>query len=163
MADQKPSFASTFPPRVEVFEVGPRDGLQNELRTLQTTDKARLIEALIDAGERRIEVSSFVSPRWIPQLADAEKLLSLLKRPEGVTFTALVPNLKGLERAKHVGAELPTFVGQVDHPELRQHGAIASTPAPRLPASCASLLRNQRGPRRAALPSAGLLGARLVV
>ncbi len=103
MADQKLSFASTFPPRVEVFEVGPRDGLQNELRTLQTTDKARLIEALIDAGERRIEVSSFVSPRWIPQLADAEKLLSLLKRPEGVTFTALVPNLKGLERAKQVG------------------------------------------------------------
>ena len=76
MADRQASFASTFPKRVEVYEVGPRDGLQNELRTLQTADKARLIEALIAAGERRIEVSSFVSPRWIPQLADAEKLLA---------------------------------------------------------------------------------------
>ena len=103
MADRQASFASTFPKRVEVYEVGPRDGLQNELRTLQTADKARLIEALIAAGERRIEVSSFVSPRWIPQLADAEKLLALLKPPQGVIFTALVPNLKGLERAKQVG------------------------------------------------------------
>lgn len=95
--------ASDFPKRVDVYEVGPRDGLQNELRTLHTADKARLIDALIEAGLKRIEVTSFVSPRWIPQLADAEKLLGLLKRPEGVTFTALVPNLRGLERAKAVG------------------------------------------------------------
>ncbi len=95
--------ASAFPKRVSVYEVGPRDGLQNELRTLQTVDKARLIQALIDAGEKRIEVTSFVSPRWIPQLADAEKLLGLLKRPDDVAFTALIPNLKGLERAKAAG------------------------------------------------------------
>lgn len=91
---------SSMPKRVDVYEVGPRDGLQNELRTLATTDKARLIGALIDSGMKRLEVSSFVSPRWIPQLADAEKLIGLLPVRSDVTFTALVPNLKGLERAK---------------------------------------------------------------
>ena len=99
------NFASQFPKKVDVYEVGPRDGLQNELRTLATEDKARLIEALIDAGEKRIELTSFVSPRWIPQLADAEKLLSSVPRREGVMFSALVPNLKGLERAKEAGLQ----------------------------------------------------------
>lgn len=99
------NFASQFPKKVDVYEVGPRDGLQNELRTLATEDKARLIEALIDAGEKRIELTSFVSPRWIPQLADAEKLLSLVPGREGVMFSALVPNLKGLERAKEAGLQ----------------------------------------------------------
>ncbi len=99
------SLAATFPRSVDLYEVGPRDGLQNELRTLATEDKARLIQALIDAGEKRIEVTSFVSPRWIPQLADAEKLLPLIPRRDGVTFSALVPNLKGLERAKAAGLQ----------------------------------------------------------
>lgn len=97
--------AATFPRRVDIYEVGPRDGLQNELRTLATEDKARLIQALIDAGEKRIEVTSFVSPRWIPQLADAEKLLPLIPRRDGVMFSALVPNLKGLDRAKAAGLQ----------------------------------------------------------
>lgn len=91
------------PKRVSLYEVGPRDGLQNELRSLATADKVRLIDALVAAGETRIEVSSFVSPRWIPQLADADKLMGLVKRPPGVTFSALVPNLRGLERAKAAG------------------------------------------------------------
>ena len=94
-----------LPEKVDVYEVGPRDGLQNELRTLPTRDKARLIEALIAAGEKRIEVTSFVSPKWIPQLADAEELLRLVGRREGVTFSALVPNLKGLTRAKEASLE----------------------------------------------------------
>ncbi|MCY1023169.1 hydroxymethylglutaryl-CoA lyase [Pyxidicoccus sp. MSG2] len=94
-----------LPKRVDVYEVGPRDGLQNELRTLPTRDKARLIDALVSAGEKRIEVTSFVSPKWIPQLADAEELLRLVGRREGVVFSALVPNLKGLERAKDAGLE----------------------------------------------------------
>jgi hydroxymethylglutaryl-CoA lyase len=102
---QPTSPLTSIPKRVEVYEVGPRDGLQNELRTLATTDKARLIEALITSGMKRIEVSSFVSPRWIPQLADAEKLMSLIPRREGVVFTALVPNLKGLERARAAGLQ----------------------------------------------------------
>ncbi len=93
------------PKAVSVYEVGPRDGLQNELRTLATPDKARLIDALVASGLTRIEVTSFVSPRWIPQLADAEKVLALVKRREGVTFSALVPNLKGLERAHAAGLQ----------------------------------------------------------
>jgi hydroxymethylglutaryl-CoA lyase len=91
------------PKKVSLYEVGPRDGLQNELRSLTTADKVRLIDALVAAGETRIEVSSFVSPRWIPQLADADKLMGLVKRPLGVTFSALVPNLRGLERAQAAG------------------------------------------------------------
>ncbi|WNZ65694.1 hydroxymethylglutaryl-CoA lyase [Myxococcus sp. MxC21-1] len=94
-----------LPKQVDVYEVGPRDGLQNELRTLPTRDKARLIHALVAAGEKRIEVTSFVSPKWIPQLADAEELLRLVGRRDGVVFSALVPNLKGLERAKEAGLE----------------------------------------------------------
>jgi hydroxymethylglutaryl-CoA lyase len=100
-----PSVLSGIPKRVEVYEVGPRDGLQNELRTLATADKVRLIEGLIASGLKRIEVSSFVSPRWIPQLADAEKLIGLLPRRDDVVFTALVPNLKGLERAQAAGLQ----------------------------------------------------------
>ena len=95
----------SLPRKVDLYEVGPRDGLQNELRTLPTRDKARLVEALVAAGEKRIEVTSFVSPKWIPQLADAEELLRLIGRKEGVVFSALVPNLKGLARARDAGLE----------------------------------------------------------
>lgn len=89
-----------LPKTVDVYEVGPRDGLQNEKAVIPTEGKVRLIEALIAAGQKRIEVTSFVSPKWIPALADADVLLQQVKRPADVTFTALVPNLKGLERAK---------------------------------------------------------------
>jgi hydroxymethylglutaryl-CoA lyase len=88
-----------------VYEVGPRDGLQNELRTLPTKDKVRLIEALLASGEKRIEVTSFVSPKWIPQLSDAEEVLRLVGKRPGVTFSALVPNLKGLVRAREAGLQ----------------------------------------------------------
>ena len=94
-----------LPPVVSVYEVGPRDGLQNELRTLATTDKVRLIDALVAAGLKRIEATSFVPPKWIPQLADAEQVMAQVKRPPGVVFSALVPNLKGLERARAAGLE----------------------------------------------------------
>lgn len=99
------SLLQGLPARVDIYEVGPRDGLQNELRTLSTADKAQLIRALIDAGEKRIEVTSFVSPRWVPQLADADQLLRALGHREGVTFSALVPNLKGLSRAVDAGVQ----------------------------------------------------------
>jgi hydroxymethylglutaryl-CoA lyase len=95
----------SLPRKVDIYEVGPRDGLQNELRTLPTKDKARLIEALVASGLKRIEVTSFVSPKWIPQLADAEEVLRLVGRKPGVTFSALVPNLKGLVRAREAGLE----------------------------------------------------------
>jgi hydroxymethylglutaryl-CoA lyase len=79
--------------------------LQNELRTLSTGEKVRLIDALVASGEKRIEVTSFVSPKWVPQLSDADALLKQLKRPSGVIFSALVPNLKGLTRAMDAGLQ----------------------------------------------------------
>jgi hydroxymethylglutaryl-CoA lyase len=100
-----PGLVGLAPRAIDLYEVGPRDGLQNELRSLPTTDKVRLINGLVDAGLRRVEVTSFVSPRWIPQLGDAEKLLGQLERRPGVVFSALVPNLRGLERARAAGLE----------------------------------------------------------
>jgi hydroxymethylglutaryl-CoA lyase len=99
------SWVRDLPKHVDVYEVGPRDGLQNELRTLSTEEKVRLIDALVASGEKRIEVTSFVSPKWIPQLSDADALLKQLKRPSGVIFSALVPNLKGLTRAMDAGLQ----------------------------------------------------------
>lgn len=99
------------PDRVSVYEVSPRDGLQNEASPISTEAKQRLVEALVKAGLTRVEVSSFVSPRWIPQLADAEELLGLLKAPDGVTFSALCPNARGFERAKACGLkEIAVFM-----------------------------------------------------
>jgi hydroxymethylglutaryl-CoA lyase len=90
-------------PRLELLEVGPRDGLQMETRTLATHLKVELIERLLRAGVRRIEVVSFVNPKKIPQMADAEALLTAVRRPENVVFTGLVLNMRGLERAIAAG------------------------------------------------------------
>src|SRR5271156_6785927 len=92
-----------LPRRVSIFEVSPRDGLQNEATPVSIADKKRLILALIAAGLTRIELTSFVSPRWIPQLSDADELVRTLQAPPGVTLSALCPNTKGLERAIEVG------------------------------------------------------------
>jgi hydroxymethylglutaryl-CoA lyase len=94
-----------LPEAVSIYEVSPRDGLQNEAVTVPTNAKIRLIEALVDAGLRRIEISSFVSPKWVPQLADAEQVVRMAPRRPGVTFSALCPNGKGLERAIKAGIE----------------------------------------------------------
>ena len=93
------SFFAALPDAVSVYEVSPRDGLQNEAVTVPTTRKIRLIEALVRAGLKRIEATSFVSPRWVPQLGDAEEVCSLLPKGGDVTFSALCPNERGLERA----------------------------------------------------------------
>jgi hydroxymethylglutaryl-CoA lyase len=85
-------------PRITVYEVGPRDGLQNEARVVPTDDKLRLIRILADAGVPRIEATSFVSPKWIPPLADAGELVARLPHREGLRYVALIPNAKGLER-----------------------------------------------------------------
>ena len=89
--------------KVSIFEVGPRDGLQNEPDFIATGDKIRLVEMLQDAGCRRIEVTSFVHPRWVPQMADAVDVLNGISRREGITYNALIPNFKGLERAVDAG------------------------------------------------------------
>jgi hydroxymethylglutaryl-CoA lyase len=88
---------------VTVYEVSPRDGLQNEASILSIEAKRELIESLVRAGLRHIEVTSFVSPRWVPQLADAVELVQSLTPAGGVTFSALCPNATGLERAKLAG------------------------------------------------------------
>jgi hydroxymethylglutaryl-CoA lyase len=85
-------------PDVRIYEVGPRDGLQNEPETVPTAAKRELVERLADAGLSRIEVTSFVSPKWIPQLADAEALAASLPARDGVRYSALVPNEMGYER-----------------------------------------------------------------
>jgi isopropylmalate/homocitrate/citramalate synthase len=93
-----------LPKRVRVVEVGPRDGLQNEPTFVPTEVKIRFIEMLAEAGLPVVEATSFVSPRWVPQLADAERVLTSIQRRPGVRYPVLVPNRKGLERALAAGA-----------------------------------------------------------
>jgi hydroxymethylglutaryl-CoA lyase len=93
-----------LPAEVRIWEVGARDGLQNEATVVPTEVKARLIARLVEAGLRTVEVTSFVSPRWVPQLADAAELLAGLERRDGVSYPVLVPNLVGLDRARAAGA-----------------------------------------------------------
>jgi hydroxymethylglutaryl-CoA lyase len=88
-----------FPRQVRIREVGPRDGFQNEPEVIPTDEKVRLIRMLAASGLRRLEVTSFVRPDVIPQLADAEQVLARLERPEGVAYSVLIPNERGLERA----------------------------------------------------------------
>jgi hydroxymethylglutaryl-CoA lyase len=92
-------------PRITLVEVAPRDGLQAEDRTLPTETKIAFIERLADAGHTVIEATSFVSPKAVPQLADAEELMKRLPRRDGVRYPVLVPNERGLERALAVGAD----------------------------------------------------------
>ena len=88
-----------LPKSVRIREVGPRDGFQNEPEVIPTDEKVRLIRMLAASGLRRLEVTSFVRPDVIPQLADAEQVLARLERPDGVAYSVLIPNEKGLERA----------------------------------------------------------------
>jgi hydroxymethylglutaryl-CoA lyase len=85
---------------VTLYEVGPRDGLQNEARLIPAADKVRLVDLLSGTGLRKIEVTSFVSPKWVPQMADGREVLAGIRRRPGVTYAALVPNLKGYEAAR---------------------------------------------------------------
>jgi hydroxymethylglutaryl-CoA lyase len=90
----------TLPSRVQLVEVGPRDGLQNEAAPVSTSEKIAFVNRLADAGHSVIEVSAFVSPKWVPQMADAAEVFAGITRKPGVRYSALVPNLKGLERAR---------------------------------------------------------------
>ena len=102
---------SPNPPRptaadgVRIYEVGPRDGLQNEARPIALATKLRYLELLADAGLREIEATSFVAPSAIPQLADAEELMAALPRRAGVRYPVLVPNVRGLARAEAAGVD----------------------------------------------------------
>jgi isopropylmalate/homocitrate/citramalate synthase len=95
----------TLPRRVTVFEVGPRDGLQNEKATIAVDDKVAFCDALLDAGLPAVEVGAFVSPKWVPQMADTAQVYRDIPKDPGVEYPVLVPNSKGLERAIEAGVK----------------------------------------------------------
>ena len=95
----------TLPSAVRIVEVGPRDGLQNEPTPVSVQARIALIEGLVDAGVRTVEAGSFVSPKWVPQMADTAAVLAGIKRKAGVRYPVLVPNLQGLEAAEAAGAK----------------------------------------------------------
>jgi hydroxymethylglutaryl-CoA lyase len=95
----------SMPSHVRIVEVGPRDGLQNEKTIIATADKIALIDRLSATGLRSIEATSFVSPKWVPQLADAAEVYSDIHKQPGVSYPVLVPNEQGYERARAVGVE----------------------------------------------------------
>lgn len=90
---------------VTVFEVGPRDGLQNEARMIPAADKIALVDMLSDAGFEKIEVASFVSPKWVPQMAGSAEVMAGIRRVPGVRYCALTPNLRGYEAARAARAD----------------------------------------------------------
>lgn len=117
----------SFPARVHMTEVGPRDGLQNEGLPVFTEAKAAFVRALIEAGHTEIEITSFVRPDRVPQLADAAELCALLgPPPEGVLYTALVPNQRGLDRALEVGTIGKVGVFTAASESFNQHNVNAS-------------------------------------
>ena len=95
----------SLPQRVRLVEVGPRDGLQNESRPVSVSDKLQLVHDLADAGVSYIEAGSFVSPKWVPQMAGSAELFAGIQRREGVTYAALAPNLRGFEDALAAGVK----------------------------------------------------------
>ena len=94
-----------MPERGEIFEMGPRDGRQNEKRAIPVAEKIALVDCLSRAGFRHIETASFVSPKWVPQMAGSGEVLAGIRRAEGVRYTALTPNLRGFEDALAAGAD----------------------------------------------------------
>jgi hydroxymethylglutaryl-CoA lyase len=118
-----------LPQRVTVYEVGPRDGLQNEARLVPTPDKIAFIDALSDTGLPCIEITSFVSPKWIPQLADAGEVARGVARRDGVRYSALVPNRRGLDGALAAGMrEIAVFLSASEtHNKKNINKTIAET------------------------------------
>jgi len=105
----------TLPRRVRLVEVGPRDGLQNEKAMVPTDVKVALIDMLADAGMPAIEATSFVSPKWVPQMADAADVMARIRRKPGVRYPVLTPNMKAFEAARAAGAdEVAVFVAATE-------------------------------------------------
>ncbi|GAD14070.1 hydroxymethylglutaryl-CoA lyase yngG [Geobacillus kaustophilus GBlys] len=120
---------SRWPAKVTIKEVGPRDGLQNEAAPIATADKIAWINLLSETGLSYIEVTSFVHPKWIPQLADAVEVAAGIRRKAGVTYAALVPNERGLERALAAGIdEVGVFMSASEtHNQKNINKTIAAT------------------------------------
>lgn len=109
-----------LPTRVSVHEVAPRDGLQNESAQVATHAKVRLIEALVDSGIDRIEVASFVAPKWVPQMADGDEVCRMIERRPGVVYSGLCPNARGLHRALEADIdEVAVFVSASETHNLK--------------------------------------------
>lgn len=100
-----------YPENVKIVEVGPRDGLQNEKGAIALADKVALVESLADAGLTMIETGSFVSPKWVPQMADSADVFSSIQRKMGVTYSALTPNMKGFDAAMLAKADEVAIFG----------------------------------------------------
>src|SRR5690606_38329583 len=96
----------SLPKQVRLVEVGPRDGLQNEKQPISIADKVRLVDGLSAAGLGHIEVGCFVSPKWVPQMAGSAEVFARIVQKPGVSYTALAPNLKGLEAAVAAGVSV---------------------------------------------------------
>jgi hydroxymethylglutaryl-CoA lyase len=105
-----PSLLGDLPDRARLMEVGPRDGLQNEATVVETSAKIAFIEGLVNAGCKRIEITAFVNPRWIPPLADQAEVAKGVARAEGGTYAALVPNMRGYENAQKGEVDEVAFV-----------------------------------------------------
>lgn len=118
-----------LPRHVSIYEVGPRDGLQNESRMVPTADKIAFIDALSETGLPAIEITSFVNPRWIPQLADATEVARAVRRKPGVVYSCLVPNRKGLDAALEAGmTEVAVFLSASEtHNKKNVNKTIAET------------------------------------
>ena len=111
MRSTDPGIVSRLPRRVRIVDVAPRDGLQNEKASVPTEVKVGLIDRLTDAGLPAIEATSFVSPKWVPQMADNAQVMAAIRRKPGVRYPVLTPNLKGFEAALAAGAdEVAVFV-----------------------------------------------------
>lgn len=118
-----------IPQQVNIVEVGPRDGLQNESKPITLQEKVSLVNSLSDTGLRYIETGSFVSPRWVPQMANSDEVFAGIKRHPSITYAALTPNLKGLERAIDAKAnEVAVFVAASEQfSQKNTHCSIAES------------------------------------
>src|SRR5690242_11965075 len=127
--DRADGLWARLPDRVRIYEVGPRDGLQNEATPVPTADKIAMIDALSATGLEAIEVTSFVSPKWIPQLGDAPAVARGIARRPGTRYSALVPNRKGLETALEAGIdEIAVFLSASEtHNKKNINKTIAET------------------------------------
>jgi isopropylmalate/homocitrate/citramalate synthase len=108
-----------LPAKVRIAEMGPRDGLQNEPKSVPTAVKVELIERLADAGLSAVEATAFVSPKWVPQMADHAEVLRAIRRKPGVSYPVLVPNMKGFEAAAAAGADEIAVFGAASESMVR--------------------------------------------
>jgi len=137
---------TTLPKHVKIVEVGPRDGLQNEKQTIPTAIKVELIDRLSDAGLPAVEATAFVSPKWVPQMADNAEVMARIHRRPGVAYPVLVPNMQGFEAAAAAGAQEVAVFGAASESFSRKNinSSIAESLARFAPVVAAARARDIR-------------------